>query len=87
MELILAVLPSLAYLICPLMMVLCLFGMRKTGCASPRLEHQAASQLPTEREPPLQQLQTIRADLASLQPASGAPFRPPASARQGILQR
>ncbi|MGH2618338.1 MAG: hypothetical protein ACRDJC_24170 [Thermomicrobiales bacterium] len=78
MELVLAVLPFLAFLACPLMMALCFFSMRKTGCAAPSTETQAASQLPEERVAALQQqLHAIQTELTALQPA---PAPPPALA-------
>lgn len=68
MDLVLTVLPFLA---CPLMMVFCLFGMRKMGGgAPPASETRLASQLPEERVAALQQqLLAIQAELTTLQPA------------------
>ncbi len=70
MELIWAVLPFVAFLACPLMMVFCVVGMRKAGCSAPQAnEAQASSQLSEERVAALQQqLRTIQAELATLQP-------------------
>ena len=75
------VLPLLAFLACPLMMVFCLLGMRKMGSAEPSPETQVAFQLPQERLAALQaQLQAIQAELTALEatpppaltPVSGA---------------
>lgn len=68
MELVWAVLPFVAFLACPLMIVFCVFGMRKMGCAAPpATEAQVASQLPVERVAALrQQLRAIEAELATL---------------------
>lgn len=80
MDMIWTVLPFLALLACPLMMVVCLFGMGKMGGAAPAAsETQSASQLPQERVAALQhQLQTIQAELTALQPdlAPAAGSRP-----------
>ena len=64
MELFMSVLPFVALLACPLMMVFCVFGMRKMGCAAPA----TTSQAPAERVAALQQqLGAIQTELAALQ--------------------
>ena len=69
MDVVLAILPFLAFLACPLLMGFCMFGMRKKGGDPPSLQFQEASQLPEERVAVLQaQLQDIQAELAALQP-------------------
>lgn len=74
MDVVLALLPVLAVLACPLMMGFCLFGMRKKGSDAPALETQAASPLPEARVAALQQqLQAIQTELTALQPAPAAP--------------
>lgn len=68
MDMVLAVLPFLFFLACPLMMVFCMFGMRKKGGDAPTTQTQAASPLPAERVAALQvQLQDIQTELAALQ--------------------
>jgi hypothetical protein len=65
-----ALAPFLLFLACPLMMVACMFGMRKMGTEAPPAEAQAESRFPEERVAALQQqLQAIQAELATLQPA------------------
>lgn len=69
MELVWSVLPFVALLACPLMMVFCLTGMRKMGCAAPpATQAQAESQLPAARVVALQQqLRAIQDELTALQ--------------------
>lgn len=75
MEMVLAVLPVLAFLACPIMMAFCFFGMRKMGGdTSPLTGAQAVAQLPEERVAALQQqLHTIQAELTSLQSSDVQP--------------
>ncbi len=69
MELVFAALPFLAFLACPLMMVSCLFSMRKMGCATPPLSTtQQEPKRAAERMAALQQqLTAIQAELTTLQ--------------------
>ena len=71
MELVWTVLPFLAFLACPLMMLVCMRGMGKAGHGAARMgDSPAASGLPSERVAALQQqLQTIQAELAMLKAA------------------
>ena len=85
MDVVLAVLPVLAFLACPLMMVFCLFGMRKTGGDAPAAQSQAASQLPEERVAALQlQLQEIQGELAALQPTPPPTLAPVTSSDRPV---
>ncbi len=71
MELILLALPFLAFLACPLMMLFCIVGMRKMGCSTSRTGDAPAS-LATRADQVAalqQQIQTIQAELAALQPS------------------
>ena len=70
MDVLWAALPFLFILACPLMMVVCMFGMRKKGSDAPAVGTQVESQLPEARVAALQQqLQVIQAELTALQPA------------------
>ncbi|MGH2532806.1 MAG: DUF2933 domain-containing protein [Thermomicrobiales bacterium] len=66
--LVLAVLPVLALLVCPLMMVACVFGMRRIGGDTSR---SAASSSAVPREQQVadlqRQLQAIQTELTTLQ--------------------
>jgi len=82
MELVWTVLPFLAFLACPLMMLVCMRGMGKAGHGAARMgDSPAASGLPSERVAALQQqLQTIQAELAMLKAADPRASQDPASA-------
>ncbi len=85
MELILTALPFLALLACPLMMVFCVFGMRKAGCSSPTAGETQGSR--EERVAALEgQLASVQAELTALRtterPASAS--RPPESSSYGV---
>ena len=68
MDTIVAALPLVAFLACPLMMGFCLFGMRKMGCSAQSTDIPADAQLPEERVAALQQqLHAVQAELHSLQ--------------------
>lgn len=69
MENVLAMLPIIALLACPVMMAVCFFAMRRTESdAHLSPEAQAGFQLPEERIADLQQqLLAIRTELAALQ--------------------
>ena len=68
MELVWSVLPFVAFLACPLMMVLCMMGMRKAGCASPQAGSRevVSTAHPQQVEALQHRLQAIQAELASL---------------------
>lgn len=85
MDVLWAVLPFAFFLACPLMMVVCMRGMRKKGGDAPVVETQAASQLPEARVAALQQqLQAIQTELTALQPAPPPPpIVAPISRRDG----
>lgn len=89
MELALTALPLLAFLVCPLMMLFCVVGMRKMGCSTPRTtEAQTAGQTREERVAALEgQLATVQSDLAALRAAEGQPDadRSPRAIRPEIL--
>lgn len=85
MDVVLAVLPFLAFLACPLLMGLCMFGMGKKGGDAPAMQSPAASQLPEERVAALQaQLQEIQAELAALPPISPPALAPVASSDRPV---
>ena len=88
MDALLALAPLLLFLVCPLMMVACMFGMRKMGSDASPVEAQAASQLPEERVAALQQeLRAIQAELATLQPAPvPSPALAPVSSTDRIVE-
>ncbi len=82
MELVLLVLPFLAFLACPLMMLFCIVDMRKMGCSTSRTRD---AQTPLVTRPnqvaALEwQLQAIQAELAALQPRE-TPVSLPAAVR------
>lgn len=69
MELVLAALPFLAFLACPLMMLFCVVGMRRMGCGA---SQESPAPAPTgtrgERVDALQQqLRAVQAELSALQ--------------------
>ena len=71
MELVLAALPLLAFLACPLMMLVCVVGIRRMGCGTPQAN---PAPPPTgtreERAAALQQqLRAVQAELSALQQA------------------
>jgi hypothetical protein len=80
MEVLLLALPFLA---CPLMMLFCLVGMRKMGCATSRAGDAPTSLAarPDQVAALQRQLQTIQAELAALQP-SETPVPHPAHIRR-----
>lgn len=71
MDLALTALPFLVFLACPVMMLLCVVGMRKMGCSSPRTkEAQTAAPSREVRVAALEgQLATVQSELAKLRPA------------------
>ena len=76
MEFALTALPLLAFLACPLMMVVCFVGMRKMGCSAPRMtERQTAGQTDALRVTALQdQLTAVQSELASLRAEEAPPY-------------
>lgn len=68
MEFLLAGLPFLFFLACPLMMVLCMVGMRKKGCSAPSASvGPTSSASPEARAAALEnQLMTIQSELLAL---------------------
>lgn len=72
MEFLVAALPFLAFLACPLMMVFCMAGMRKAGCGAPKGGETQGSR--EERIAALEgQLAAIRTELSALGAAEAAP--------------
>ena len=68
MDLLVAALPFLVLLACPLMMVFCVFGMRRMGGATPRANEAAGATSPEERIADLHlQVRAIQAELAALE--------------------
>ena len=88
MDAILALAPFLLFLACPLMMVACMFGMRKMGTEASPAEAQAESRFPEERVAALQQeLRAIQAELATLQPGPDpSPALAPVSSADRIVE-
>jgi len=74
MELALAALPFLVFLACPVMMLLCVVGMRKMSCSSPRTTGaQTAGKSRDVRGAALEgQLATVQSELAALRVANGS---------------
>lgn len=68
MDLVWSVLPFVAFLACPLMMVLCVAGMRKMGCAAPAPADAAATLAPRPQqvEALQRQLRAIQDELVTL---------------------
>lgn len=73
MELALTVLPFLVLLVCPLVMLVCVVGMRRMGCsAPPTTEAQTAGQPREARVAALEdQLAAVQSELAVLRIAEG----------------
>jgi len=71
MEFALTALPLLVFLVCPLMMLFCVVGMRKMGCSSPRT---TAGQTGDAGITALQnQLTAVQSELAALREAEAQP--------------
>lgn len=88
MEFALAALPYLVFLACPLMMVVCVVGMRKAGCSSSSATAQDTSGQPREaRVAALEgQLAMIQTELQALRAAEDASATAEPSAGVGSLR-
>lgn len=74
MEFVLTALPFLLFLACPLMMLICVVGMRRAGCRTRRASGHTSSQTREERVVALEgQLATIQTELAALRAAEAKP--------------
>ena len=72
MEFLVAALPFLLFLACPLMMVFCMVGMRKAGCSTSKAGETEGSR--EERIASLEgQLATIQTELTALHAAEATP--------------
>jgi len=88
MELVLIALPFVAFLACPLMMLFCVFGMRKMGGSSRRTRDSQVTPVtrPDQVAALQRQLQAIQGQLAALPPA-GPPAQGAPAAELDVLGR
>lgn len=90
MEFVLAALPFLFFLACPLLMVFCVVGMRKSGCGtSPAAAEDASAQPREARVAALEgQLAMVQTELQALrtEDLKPAPDTSPSAGRSGANQ-
>lgn len=67
MDWIVGLLPLLVFAACPLMMVVCFFGMRKMGCSTESAPATSASTVPAQNLSPAEQLAALQTRLSQLQ--------------------
>lgn len=72
MEWLLGFLPFLLFLACPLMMVFCIFGMRRAGCSTQTAPATTATTAMLDARPPAEQVMVLQARLDQLQTEQAA---------------
>lgn len=67
MDWIIGLLPLLAFAACPLMMVVCFFGMRRMGCSTESTPATSAATAPVQNLSASEQIAALQAQLSQLQ--------------------